>query len=376
MNATALRSILLLVLAPGAITAGIAACSSDEPGGNGGTPDAGHDGSIATPDANVGTDAAPDASDAGVASDVVTPEDASDGGDAAFTGKTIANDVSWPEGPLFTAGVVRWVGYGSGDVWQWDGKTVSLFWHQDGCGPSAIIDVANGEYLVTCYDSNTLARVSAAGTTIENIAADSADAGFLGPNDFAKDAKGGVYFSASGVFSPDAGVQGTVYYRAADGSIKQVASNIHYSNGLVVTDNGSSLLVNEHLEAQVLKYSVQSDGTLTNRQVFVRMKDVVPTPADATWSYGCDGVKRDSKGNVYVANYGGSRLVVVDGTGKLVTTVPVPYADVDNVGFGPDLAATGPDAGPSEDFLYIADVKDDSTAPYPGAIFQVKNPVH
>jgi sugar lactone lactonase YvrE len=367
---------LVLVLAPW-LAGGVSACSSDDSGAPGGA-DAGHtpDGSIPSVGDSGGT------SDSGPVTDANPPADSSAGdgdagaGDAApFTGKLIMDDVSWPEGPLYTAGVVRWVGYGSGDVWQWDGKTVTKFWHQDGCGPSAIIDLPNGEYLVTCYDSNTLGHVSAAGTTIENIKSDSADGGFLGPNDFAKDAKGGIYFTASGVFAADAGVEGTVYYRASDGTIKQVASNIHYSNGLVMTDDGATLLVNEHLEAQVLKYSVQSDGSLTNRQVFVRMKDVVPTPPNALWSYGCDGVKRDSKGNIYVANYGGSRLVVVDGAGKLVTTIPVPYADVDNVGFGPDLSATGPDAGPSDSFLYIADVKDDSTAPYPGAIFQLKNPV-
>ena len=70
-----------------------------------------------------------------------------------------------------------------------------------------------------------------------------------------------------------------------------------------MTDQGRTLLVNEHLEAQVLKYTIGRDGSLTNRQMFVRIKDVVPTPADARWSYGCDGMRRDSKGNIYVLEW-------------------------------------------------------------------------
>jgi len=45
----------------------------------------------------------------------------------------------------------------------WDGADNKIFWKQDGCGPSAVVVDAKGEFLVTCYDSNSIGRISADG---------------------------------------------------------------------------------------------------------------------------------------------------------------------------------------------------------------------
>jgi sugar lactone lactonase YvrE len=289
--------------------------------------------------------------------------------------RTIADPVAWPESPLYSDHKVYWVAYGSHQVFVWDGVTTQEFWSQPGCGPSAITRLPGGDFFITCYDSNTLGHISASGATLPNIATDSSGQPFLGPNDFAQDGRGGLYFSASGVFDTSAPVQGTVYFRAADGSIRQVASNIHYSNGLAVTDRGATLLVNEHLEAQTLSYRIAADGSLSGRAVWRRIADLVPTPADATGYYGVDGIKVDSRGNVYIANYGGSRIVIANSAGRFLAAVTTPYKYTDNVGLGPSLSGGSSPCTDTEEALYIASVKDDSTSPYPGGIFVGANPI-
>ncbi len=46
----------------------------------------------------------------------------------------------------------------AGTVTVWDGKKNEIFWKMDGCGPSAVLPTTAGEFLVTCYDSNTIGR--------------------------------------------------------------------------------------------------------------------------------------------------------------------------------------------------------------------------
>lgn len=311
----------------------------------------------------------------GVGGSTTTATATGSGGSTTGSLRVVAEPINWPEGPLYIDGQLGFVAYGSHQVFRWDGAKTTELWHQDGCGPSAIERLDNGDLYVTCYDSNTLAHLSADGKTIENIAKDSQGGAFVGPNDFARDNKGGLYFSASGKFDPAAPVEGKVYYRSSTGDIKMVADKIHYSNGLAVTVDGKNLLVAEHLAAQVLIYTIAADGSLSDRKVWKKMSDLAPPPADATGYYGCDGVKRDAAGNVYIANYGGSRLFITDPSGKLLHTVEVPYEFIDNVGLGPDLFGQNtPSPQHLEDFLYLAVVKDDAAQPYPGAIFQAPNP--
>lgn len=151
---------------------------------------------------------------------------------------------------------------------------------QKGCGPSGLIETPDDTLLVTCYDSNTLAEVSLEGETVGTIKKDSAGEPFLGPNDFTKDSEGGIYFSASGVYTADAPTQGKVYYRAPGDKFRPVAKGIHYSNGLGLTPDGR-LLVAEMLEKRILSYRVEDDGSLGDRQVFANTQELAPTPCMA-----------------------------------------------------------------------------------------------
>ena len=76
--------------------------------------------------------------------------------------KTINSDAWFAEGPIWYQNQLYYVEYGRGTVMTWDGKENHVFWKQDGCGPSAVVPTKSGEFVVTCYDSNSIGRISAA----------------------------------------------------------------------------------------------------------------------------------------------------------------------------------------------------------------------
>jgi gluconolactonase len=83
-------------------------------------------------------------------------------------------------------------------VTTWDGKRNEVFWKQDGCDQSAVLPTGKGEFVVTCYDNNTIGRISTDGKTLPPYDKDSDGHAFIGPNDFAPDKDGGIYFTGSG----------------------------------------------------------------------------------------------------------------------------------------------------------------------------------
>ena len=73
----------------------------------------------------------------------------------AFAGdiKVINDKAAFPEGPAFVDGKLHYVEYGGNTIDVWDGKTNTVLWKSDGCGPSAVLPLGAGDLVVTCYDN-------------------------------------------------------------------------------------------------------------------------------------------------------------------------------------------------------------------------------
>ncbi len=243
---------------------------------------------------------------------------------------------------------------------RWDGHATSVFWSSAHCGASGLIDFGADHLLVACYDANTLVEIDAAGHTVRTFDKDGSGAPFVGPNDFATDGSGGVYFSASGVYDLSAPITGAVLHLSADGQIVRLADTIHYSNGLTVSKDGKTLLVAEGLAGRILAFPIGSDGRLGARTVWARLIDLAPpTPNEDAYN-GPDGLKLGPDGNIYVAQNGSGRVLVISAERKLVRIVNVPTRNVTNMAFGPDGAGT----------LFITGVFQQFRAPYPGAVYR------
>jgi gluconolactonase len=272
---------------------------------------------------------------------------------------TVDPHAHYPEGPLWLEGQLLYVEYSASNIKRWDGRRVTLYWHKDGCGANALIPF-RGHLLVACYDSNSVVELDGSARELRVIRADGRGRSFTGPNDFAADGHGGIYFSASGVYDVKAPITGAVLHISADGgSVSEVANTIHYSNGLTLAKDGRHLLVAEMLAGRVLSFDIGANGSLGARRVWARLQDLVPpTPHEDAYN-GPDGLKLGPDGNYYIAQNGSSRVLVVDENRKLVRIIQVPTPYVTNMAFGPRGAKT----------VFVTGAFEQWKAPFPGAVY-------
>jgi sugar lactone lactonase YvrE len=266
----------------------------------------------------------------------------------------------YPEGPLWRHGNLLYVEYSTSNIKIWNGTRSGLFWHKDGCGPSSLVSRGD-DLLVACYDGNYLVELDAAGRELRVLSADSSGRPFVGPNDFAADEKGGIYFSASGAYDIKAPITGTVLHLRADGrTITQVVTALHYPNGLTLAKDRRHLLVAEMFEGRLLSFPIEADGTLGTRTVWARLWDLAPPTPHADAYNGPDGLKLGPDGNYYIAQNGSGRLLVVNDDRKLVRIISVPTPYVTNVAFDPLEA----------NVVFITGAFEQWKPPFPGAVYR------
>jgi sugar lactone lactonase YvrE len=276
--------------------------------------------------------------------------------------KVINDDAYFPEGPLWHDGKLFYVEYGRQTVMTWDGKQNQVFWKQDGCGPSAVASNGAGDFFVTCYDSGSIAKISPDVQTVANYTKDKDGHTFVGPNDFAADKDGGIYFTASGPWE-SAPIVGDIFYIAKDGTIALVADDIHAANGLALTLDGKTLYCAETEASRLIQFTVQSDASLTDRRMFVELGELMPSH---TRMYP-DGIKIDSKGNIYIGadtrdEKSPAPILVTDSKGKFLRAIDTPSLEVPNLAFGP-----------GDKMIYAMALDELNDAPWHGQVYEIPN---
>ena len=277
--------------------------------------------------------------------------------------RVVNDDAHFPEGPIWYHGKLYYVEYDRNAVMTWDGSHNSLFWSQKGCGPSAVIPTSRGEFLATCYDDNSLGRMSADGKNLPPYTHDKDGNTFIGPNDFAPDAHGGIYFTCSG--TPGPVINGKVFYIAPDGVIRQMATDVHSANGIVVSRDGKTLYVIETEVHRLLQFKIASDATLSDRRVFLNLDDLLGNVGH----FYPDGVKIDSHGLIYIgqnprdihAPLAGT-IFVVNAEGNLLRKLTLPSPGVPNFAFSPD-----------EKTVYVMALDQVDKSPYQGKVYSIPN---
>jgi sugar lactone lactonase YvrE len=277
--------------------------------------------------------------------------------------QVVNDDVHFPEGPIWKAGKLYYVEYDRNTITVWDGKSNHIFVTQKGCGPSAVIANARGEFLTTCYDSGTIGRVSGDGSPLPAWDHDEQGNRFIGPNDFAPDRLGGIYFTCSGTPGPTH--DASVFYIASDGKITLAVAGLHNANGVAVSRDGGTLYVIETDENRLLRFKIGPAGHLSDRRTFLNMDELTHHVGHIY----PDGVKIDSHGLLYVgqnpkdphAPLAGT-IFVLDSEGHLLRSITLPSPGVPNLTFSPD-----------EKTLYVTALDQLDKPPYRGKIYAVAN---
>lgn len=264
--------------------------------------------------------------------------------------EVVVDGLQFPEGPVWDAdtGMLYFVEYAGNRVGVFDGETTSTFIDTgEGSGPSGLLMDPDGNFWVANYETLEVVQYSPAGERLTVI--DSYDGGPLrGPNDMTMDADGGLYFTDSGNFGADWSeglLTGRVFYYTPEGELILVDDMLRYPNGIELSVDGSTLYVNEHRQNQVLAYTVHDDGTYSEGYVFFRPDEQCQLdPADC-YQLGPDGAYRTNDGTLYIAHYGGGKIIVVSPAGEQLDTIAMPEGS-----FPTNIAMT-----PDEQTMYVTE---------------------
>jgi gluconolactonase len=132
----------------------------------------------------------------------------------------------------------------------------------------------------------------------------------VSPNDLIVDAKGGIYFTDPGPRPIMPGRPTNVYYLPAGAKEPILIDDQNpRPNGLTLTLDGRTLLVDNTVGPVVFAFDVQSDGTVKNRRPFLQLQDI-PAGKES----GADGMAIDREGRIYVTSVVG--IQVFDSAGK------------------------------------------------------------
>ena len=138
------------------------------------------------------------------------------------------------------------------------------------------------------------------------------------PNDLIVDAKGGIYFTDPGPRPVVPGLKVFVYY-LPPGSMTPVAieDSIPRPNGLTLTPDGKTLIVDDTIGTTVYAYDVEPDGGVTNKRAFAELRDIAMGEESIA-----DGMAIDSESRLYVTTIRG--IQVFDRAGTYLGTIEVP----------------------------------------------------
>jgi len=153
---------------------------------------------------------------------------------------------------------------------------------------------------------------------------------FLSPNDVFVDAKGGIYITDPGPRPVVPGRTAYVYYLPAGAREPIVIDDqIARPNGVTLTRDGKTLIVDDTLGPTVYAYDVQPDGSVKNKRAFTQLRDI-PEGKES----GADGMALDREDRLYVTTVAG--VQVFDAAGKYLGTIKVPRQPANAAFAGPD----------------------------------------
>jgi len=161
-----------------------------------------------------------------------------------------------------------------------------------------------------------------------------AELGRPGWNDIVVDGRGNAYVNGAG-FDPMAGeepVAGVVVLATPDGTVREVAGDIAFPNGMAVTPDNGTLLVADSYGHCLVAFDIGADGTLSERRTWADLGDGTP-----------DGICVDAEGAAWYADVPHRRCVRVAAGGDVLDTI-----ELDRGGFACALG------GPAGSTLFVA----------------------
>lgn len=181
--------------------------------------------------------------------------------------------------------------------------------------PSGLGWGLDGSLLVVSMDDRRLLRVRGDGDT--RVLDEVADLSGYTPypiNDMVVSAVGTAYIGSFGfdLHGGGAPVETVILAVAPDGSHRVAAEGLAFPNGMVITPDGSTLVVGESFGARLTAFSIAADGTLRDRREWASLGTGGAMP---------DGICLDASGCVWVASPGTRECLRVREGGEVAERV-------------------------------------------------------
>lgn len=237
----------------------------------------------------------------------------------------ISNKYSFTEGPASDKnGNVYFTDQPNDKIIKWNeaDNTLSIFKEPAGRANGLYFD-HNGNLLAVADDKNELWRINSNGI-VDTLITNFEGKKLNGPNDIWVDLQGGIYFTDPYYQRPywertTAEIEEkNVYYISPDlKKITVAATDLVQPNGIIGTPDGKTLYVADIGDQKTYSYTIQNNGTLTNRTLFTDM--------------GSDGMTIDNKGNIYLTGEG---VTIFNPKGEKIHHIPINEEWTANVTFG------------------------------------------
>jgi sugar lactone lactonase YvrE len=131
-------------------------------------------------------------------------------------------------------------------------------------------------------------------------------------NEIVVDARGNAYVNGADFNFPagEAPRPGYIKLITPDGQLRQVADEIQFPNGMVITPDNRTLIISESFAGRLTAFDIDDDGGLSNRRVFAE-------------GLGPDGISMDAEGAVWVGTIDYAIVRVAEG-GRVLQHVALP----------------------------------------------------
>jgi sugar lactone lactonase YvrE len=121
-------------------------------------------------------------------------------------------------------------------------------------------------------------------------------------NEIVVDARGNIYLNGAdfNFVGSEAPKPGYIKLVTPDGRLRQVADDIQFPNGMVITPDNRALIISESFAGRLTAFDIDADGGLSSRRVFAE-------------GLGPDGICLDAEGAVWVGTADYSVVRVAEG---------------------------------------------------------------
>ena len=132
--------------------------------------------------------------------------------------------------------------------------------------------------------------------------------------------------------------------------------------GIGVSPDQKTLYVDETVGNCIKKFTINADGSLSNRTNFALLNLLVKDKVESWW-LGPDSMKIDSKGNIVVAQWSGGKISKLSSDGELLHVFEIAAGD----------GTTNVALCEGEKELYVTVVKDPNDSQARGSVVKILN---